>query len=85
MYDNATFGYFSHHSQNVGHIFEVFAEVARPEDPQDAAFVLQHYPEDLDDKVHHDYFCPPPWRSHWGGGGVIQMLGVRPCVRHKAC
>ena len=24
------------------------------------------------------FFCPPPWRSHWGD---IEMLGVRPCVR----
>ena len=25
------------------------------------------------------HFCPPPWRSHWGGD--IKMLGVRPSVR----
>ena len=28
----------------------------------------------------HIFYCPPPWRSHWGGGGDIEMLGICPCV-----
>ena len=33
------------------HIFEVFAEVGRPTEPNGVAFVLQNYPEEIQDKV----------------------------------